>query len=66
MLLYFSILEVSNTEEETGTPGSTKTNTLVTPQKNVKRRKNTEGMGDIDDVMTAMTVLPLICFATKY
>ena len=56
---------MSDTEEETGTPDSTKTSTLVTPEKNDKKRMNMEGMGDIDNVMTVMTVLPLICLGTN-
>ena len=55
MLLYFLILDVSDTEEETGTPDSTKTSTLVTPEKNDKERKNMEGSNFINPVEICQT-----------
>ena len=54
-----------DTQDKTGTPDSTKTSTFVTPEKNDRKRKNIEGMGDIDDAMAVMTVLQLICLVTK-
>ena len=56
---------MSDTENKTGTPDSIKSSTLVPPEKNDKKRKIMEGMGEIDDVMAVLTVLQLTCLSTK-
>ena len=47
--LYFIILDAAVTEDDTRTPDFTATSTLVTPEKNARKRKNMEGMNDFDD-----------------